>query len=291
MNPVTSVRRAFGYLLSDGDSLAKRPIKRMSKRLFSNKDGLAIMRILSGPARGSRLALDLAKEASYWVGSYDRRIIKEIVKHCTKGMTAYDCGAYIGYYTAVFASVVGSNGRVVTLEPDPRNFMRVQRQVDLNGWKHVRTLQAALGSGHTTVEFFLNDGSAAKSRIVRCYTGPGTASMHGREDGKSVLVQSVSLDNLIFDMGYPEPDFIKIDIEGAEYMALRHCSRMAREIRPTILVELHNRKCDKAAAAFMEAYSYSGINLKPTGQTTLMMVPEEKSRSSYLTRLSTRCSK
>ena len=158
----------------------------------------------------------------------------------------------------------------------------------------MQVLQAALGSGHTTVEFALSSVSAATSHIVGCYRGPEAPLMCQSEAGKTVLVQGVSLDELIFEMGYPKPDFVKLDIEGAEYMALKHCRRMATEIRPTILVELHNPECDEAAADFMKTYSYTALDVNfkqrihnakfvhdyrvKSKQFTLLMMPLEKSK-------------
>lgn len=293
MSAITLSRRAVRGLIAEWSALVKGPVKKSFKRLFAGEDGLAHVRILSGPARGTWLLLDLAIESSYWIGSYDRPSVKQIVRHCREGMTAYDCGAYIGYYTAIFASVVGPTGKVIALEPDPRNFKRVQRQIDLNGWKHVKVFQRALGAGHTTVEYFLSDVATATSHIEGCYRGPQVPSSSHNEMGRMVSLQCVNLDELIFEMGYPRPDFVKLDIEGAESIALQHCRRTAEEVRPLILIELHNPEGDQAAADFMTAYNYVArdVNLgqKNLGrdfvhdysvhytQFVLLLVPHERS--------------
>ena len=43
------------------------------------------------------------------------------VRTCTKGDVAVDIGANIGVLTILAASMVGSSGRVIAVEPNPDN--------------------------------------------------------------------------------------------------------------------------------------------------------------------------
>src|SRR5262245_13956828 len=55
--------------------------------------------VLSGPARGVRLMLDVRSQGSYWIGNYDRWILDRVPigKFLKSGDTAWDCGAFVGY--------------------------------------------------------------------------------------------------------------------------------------------------------------------------------------------------
>lgn len=254
--------RVFDRLLTDASAFLKWPIKRLGAWVLGGDNGLSDVRILSGPARGARMFLDLRREAGYWVGCYDRPSVRLIQRYTREGMTAYDCGAYVGYYTAVFASIVGPSGRVVAIEPDPLNFLRVKRHVESNRWGHVQLVQMAVGEGHGTVRFVspVCEDAKATSHIDGCYRGKEVSPVPSKGE-RALSIPCAGLDELIFEKGYPKPDFLKLDIEGAEAMALQTCDRLAREIRPHILVEVHNPECDEAVSCFMKAYDYGALDV------------------------------
>src|SRR6476620_1601052 len=104
-------------------------------RLATGKDSVTLA-ILSGPAKRTRMEFDVRKEGSYWLGTYDKWILSRIcLAHWLKpGQVAWDCGAYIGYYTAIFRKLVGQRGQVITFEASSANYRRVARLPDINHW-------------------------------------------------------------------------------------------------------------------------------------------------------------
>ena len=54
-------------------------------------------------------------------------------------------------------------------------------------------------------------------------------------------VRCCGVDELIAEMGVPEPDFIKFDLEMAEEFALHNGDRLFPKKRPVILLELHGK--------------------------------------------------
>ena len=96
-------------------------------KLLGDKEEMVCLPVLRGPLKGARFRLDLIyrKEASYFLGTYDPDKLKKISRFMRKGMTIWDCGAYLGYYTVFFARFVGPEGKVVVFEPDPRNMLRI----------------------------------------------------------------------------------------------------------------------------------------------------------------------
>lgn len=66
-----------------------------------------------------------------------------------------------------------------------------------------------------------------------------------------VLVPTLTLDDLIDH--FPAPSFVKIDVEGAEAMVLRGASRLLRDIRPALYVEVDERLADEVMAIFTAA--------------------------------------
>jgi Methyltransferase FkbM domain len=75
--------------------------------------------------------------------------------------------------------------------------------------------------------------------------------------GRPTLVWNVmSLDQALLEKGLPQPDLIKVDIEGAEKDALRYGEHMFGQVRPLLLLELHNPECDRAAWDFSRRFCY-----------------------------------
>lgn len=65
-------------------------------------------------------------------------------KEVKKGNVVLDIGANIGYYTLIFAKLVGEDGKVFAFEPDPTNFALLKKNVEMNGYKNVMFVQKAV---------------------------------------------------------------------------------------------------------------------------------------------------
>jgi FkbM family methyltransferase len=211
-------------------------------------EGFVTLRTLRGPARGMRLRLDLKRrlEYAYWLGRYDEGILS-VLQHLVKpGQTVWDCGTYLGYYTCFFARAVGHGGRVVSLEPDAANLARTRWNAALNGFSHVTFVHKAVAGSSGTVELLVSEST--NSHLSGVYIGGSREEYrHVERVDRRVTVASTSLDDAYFVDGLPRPDLIKIDIEGAEAFALAGSVRLCHEVGPTIILELHNPDCDRAA--------------------------------------------
>jgi FkbM family methyltransferase len=124
------------------------------------------------------------------------------------GMTVVDAGANVGYFSLLFARLVGPTGRVFALEPDPRNFDLLRRNIERNGYSNVTAVPVALSresgrqkfsrSPHNFADHCLGDGLGQREKIE---------------------VEVVRLDDL-----FPGPakrvNLLKLDIQGAEFAAI-----------------------------------------------------------------------
>ena len=132
---------------------------------------------------------------------FETEIIKKEIK---KGDTVLDIGANIGYYTLIFAELVGENGKVFAFEPDPTNFAILEKNVEANGYKNVVLVQKAVTNKPGKLGLYLNEDRKAAHRIYDPHNG-----------SKSIEIESIKLDDYFKDYD-GEMDFIKMDIEGAE---------------------------------------------------------------------------
>jgi FkbM family methyltransferase len=153
-----------------------------------------------------------------------------------EGLTVYDVGTFEGIHSLFFSRAVGETGRVVGFEPNPRTYRRAQENLQLNHAANVELLPIALGDR--------ND--VATLRFDPLDTGRG--SIESREEtGRraerrtSVSVDVRPLDELAMSDRIPPPDFVKIDVEGAERAVLAGMEQTMRRFGPSLFIEVHGR--------------------------------------------------
>jgi FkbM family methyltransferase len=149
--------------------------------------------------------------------------------------TVYDIGGGRGRFTLFFARASGVNGRVITFEPNPVNYQSIVEQVALNGFSNVLVRQTGLGAsaGTATLAFRPSDpgrGSVSEAIVRRTLS---------RSDAVTVTVEVDTLDHQIAALGLPSPEFIKIDVEGAEFGVLNGAAVTLSRHRPALFLELH----------------------------------------------------
>lgn len=142
-----------------------------------------------------------------------------------QGQIVYDVGAWEGVFALFFARAVGTQGQVVAFEPNPRSAAQLRENVTLNCFQNVRLFEIALGEVEGQAYLHVPEGASARGHLTE-----GKA-------GTAVPVRR--LDTLIAAEGLPVPDFIKIDVEGAELAVLRGAQRTLVRCRPTLLIEVH----------------------------------------------------
>jgi FkbM family methyltransferase len=141
-----------------------------------------------------------------------------------------DVGANSGVYTVAARRWVGEAGRVVAVEPSPREFNKLTANLDLNGMSDVAAVQAALGAA---------PGRGALLVAPDAYAGMNTlAPRFGNFDGPVQAVTEVevrTLDEICGSMA--RVDVIKADVEGAEADLLRGGMGTLRRHRPALILE------------------------------------------------------
>ncbi len=66
----------------------------------------AVVRILQGPLRGKRWIAGSSNHGC-WLGSYEAAKQRKIIEFVRPGMVCWDVGANVGFYTLLFAELVG----------------------------------------------------------------------------------------------------------------------------------------------------------------------------------------
>lgn len=164
----------------------------------------------------------------YLKGAHEPGLTKCAREILKPSMTAIDLGAQYGYYTLIFAKLVGEGGRVYSFEPDGKNFRQIENGIAKNGFRNITLIKKAVSDENGIARFFLAEKSTG---VHSLYEVAGGGEWHEVEAGR--------LDDILAERIKPV-DFIKMDIEGAELKALRGMPRIIRE-NPSLkmAVELH----------------------------------------------------
>ena len=185
----------------------------------------------------------IAREA-WFCGGYEA-IETRLVRHWLgPGATFVDVGANWGYFSLIAGARVGPHGRVVALEPDPRVFARLTLNRTLNPDLAIEPLALAASDQAGVVRLQGHDETGDNfglSRLVLVADERGIDDQANDPHAPPTFqANAIRLDDLFDQLGLATVDLIKIDIEGAEALALRGLERTLRSGRARrLLLELH----------------------------------------------------
>ena len=144
-------------------------------------------------------------------GTHDFKIIKNNVKD---GDNVIDLGANIGYFTLILAKLVGPTGKVFAFEPDPRNLALLKKNVEYNNYKNVIIVPKAVSNVNDKCTLYTGQKTFGQNKIYK----PKNTKIQ-----KFIPIDSetVRFDDFFKTNGLLDKiSFIKMDVEGAEFLAL-----------------------------------------------------------------------
>jgi FkbM family methyltransferase len=175
---------------------------------------------------GSRFAVDtqdLIQRYLYLFGVWEPHMTAWLRGRLKPGDTFVDVGANIGYFSVLASQLVGSKGRVVTVEASEDFHRRVEQHVRLNGCDNVRALHAAVADEHKTLTFILASSANMGANSIIPYDGPAESVFD---------IEAVPLPDLLTAEEIETARVIKIDVEGAEGSVVRGLAPMLDKLRP-----------------------------------------------------------
>ena len=195
--------------------------------------------------------------------------------HCRPGDVVFDVGCNAGGMALMMSRLVGPRGIVLAFEASPRIIDKTNHNLIHAGCHNVTLFHRAVW--HTTgAQVHMTAGSHLNDRIDEGATG--------------MSVRTVALDDLAA-AGNFRPSFIKMDIEGAEFDALRGMPRLLADVRPVLVLEQSpdDMRCHAllTAAGYlaMDLATYSQIRVaadfpRGTGVANVLFVPQEQAAGS-----------
>jgi hypothetical protein len=178
--------------------------------------GRRVRRVPFGITRGLRIENDLHSNAYLWLGLYEWEIHRHVRRMARSSRLAYDIGAASGVQALALAKLTGRP--VYAFERDEESLHSLA--------KHDRA-----NPGQTLVP-------------VGAWVGATTSD------------DMVTLDDFVLEEGRTQPDFVLIDVEGAELDVLSGGKRLLRTRRPHLIVEVHSAALERECAEVLRDLGY-----------------------------------
>ena len=164
--------------------------------------------------------------AIFWEIEVELVAKRKLFSLIKEGNNFIDIGAHIGQITLEAARIVGKEGKVFSFEPHPNTFAQFQQNVALNNFSNITECNFGLGDevGKFYVEV-IDENNAGMNRI-------------SKNNSSNIAVEVKTLDDYLLTTDIKSLDFIKVDVEGFEYKALKGGEKTLLKWHPILFIEL-----------------------------------------------------
>jgi FkbM family methyltransferase len=189
---------------------------------------------------GAGLLLDPGNSnPAYGSGNNELPVQGELLRHLAPGAIFYDVGANVGFFSVIAARIVGPRGSVFAFEPVSTNARYIRRNARLNKLHNIVLVRKAVTDSIGRADLCVTEYAGGAVLASADHRSPDVVG--------TTKVDTVSIDHLVFDLSFPAPTVVKIDVEGAESSVLRGMKRVLMEFGPVVIYEL-----DDVTPVFLE---------------------------------------
>lgn len=142
--------------------------------------------------------------------------------------TVVDIGAHIGMFT-LFAAANAPSARVIALEPEQQNYRVLLGNVERNNLgNRITALQIGVGNGKpmTLYTFGADRG--------------GDSVYRKNEGGSPIMIQTMSIGEVLRKYGIASCDLLRLNCQGAEYEALYETSLEDLQRINSMIIDYHH---------------------------------------------------
>ena len=186
------------------------------------------------------------------------------------GKVFVDAGANFGIYTLLASKIVGEAGRVISFEPSSRVFPVLRRNITLNGFKNVLAFPIALTDKPGRARLYYHSA-------VGCDSLGKDASFE--QDAHAEDICTESLDDALKQTSIGRVDVIKMDVQGAEELALRGANEIVSSMRPIVIFEFFPEGAISLGLSpngpwdFLEGHGYEFFIVDERGAVSRLLSP------------------
>ena len=208
----------------------KKKIKTLLCLLFPNKR--ITLKMIHGIYRGIKLNVSIKNQLGLILYPNETSLQNFLKKKLTAGDIAFDIGSNIGYTSILASKLVGEKGRVYSIEPINDNFLILKKNIQLNKCKNIIAIKKAISNEEGEVEFLIPENGEELSMSSMVWNKKST-------NVRKQLAKAITIDNDT-ELGSLSPKTIKIDVEGAEGLAIEGMKKLITRCKPKIYLECSN---------------------------------------------------
>ena len=159
---------------------------------------------------------------------YEKDDSEMLFKLINDGDTIFDIGANIGWYSNHLAKKL-SNSTIYSFEPIPETFDQLSANTYLNGATNIRLNNLAFSSKKEKLTFYYSP------------TVTGASSSQNITENQSMTklyLEAETIDNYMITNSITKLDFIKCDVEGAEYFVFQGGFETIKSSKPIVFTEM-----------------------------------------------------
>lgn len=171
---------------------------------------------------------------------YEKEVVNHLADKLKDSICFVDIGANMGYYSILAGKILATQGgEVHAIEMDADNANRIRKNLRLNELRNVTIHELALGNHEGTVEYY------------RCGSFRNTLEVNSNEQDQysKASAPMTTMDLFIAEQAV-DPDVIKIDVEGAEYIVLQGMDQLLSDRTLEIYCEVHLDETPGGLASF-----------------------------------------
>lgn len=185
-------------------------------------------------------ALAKLSDAYFSSSPHEQNVIRNLRKIAGSARLAVDAGASLGQYTKALLELI--EGEVIAVEADPMRVDELRRNI--GAWLPISrgsavVRHAALCATAGPVTFYVTNSDISGG------LAPNPDAVGAKWE--PITVDGTTLD----DVTETIPDFVKVDVEGAEAQVVAGAKRILAARKTVFLVELHNAEAAQEVKAVM----------------------------------------
>jgi len=188
-----------------------------------------------------------AKYIRYFPGNYEAANFLFLKESLQPNAVVLDIGAHIGLFSIIAAKLTNITAQVFAFEPAPTTQKVLKQTIAINRLQqNVIPVNAAMGKQPGSITFFVSDDEADNSNSLVSYKED--RKLHGIE------VKVDTIDHFVAAQNITQVNFIKIDVEGAEYDTLRGGIDVFKTLKPNFILAIHPEPIAKKGDKLQDIY-------------------------------------
>ncbi len=176
-----------------------------------------------------------------------------------KGSIVFDVGGELGLETKQFSKIVGDKGMVYTFECLPSHIDTLKGIA--NNTTNVQLVEYACWNKKQKLTFYEGHTPGSGTAVTEAKGQRGQTLANTRTPG--LTVNANTLDNLWREYANGEAiNFLKMDIEGAEYEALEGASELLENTKNAVIAAYHMREGERTASKVEKMLKAKGFQVR-----------------------------